>query len=147
MTSPQVVVTANGVEGTCQPGACDFAYVADTASVGSVSHDSEDSSLTITGTGFPTDNGDYESILFGGADCTVTAASETEITCDLEGSPMAGAHLPKIMLEGGLIAVDSDADEVTVGLTITSDEQTFSNAGGQQITIDGTGFPRDLASA
>lgn len=65
VTTTQVIVTSNGQEALCNVDSCDFEYVANSAAT-LTSFSLSGSTLTITGTNFPTS--DFE-VRFGKDPC------------------------------------------------------------------------------
>jgi hypothetical protein len=83
-TSPQVLISVNGIDAVCPGFNCDYMYVPTTAVIATTTLSG--SVLTIVGTDLPT----IESITFGTVNCAVTSSSETEIVCALDHTPLAG---------------------------------------------------------
>ena len=99
VTTTQVTVTSNGVEGLCMIGGCDFAYIADDTAV-VTSWTKTGDSITIAGTGLPVSG---MTISFGPRNCIVSSASTTQITCSLDAPALAGTHSVEIVKPFGHI--------------------------------------------
>lgn len=96
--------------------------------------------LTITGTGFATDN----TVMIGKAECTQTASSETEITCTL-GKGEIGTFDVKVTAESKGLASGSQSFEYNSGSVDSVDPSTGSLAGGTLVTVSGNGFDETAA--
>lgn len=68
------------------------------------------------------------------------------ITCDLAGLLPAGSWLPSVVLEEGKVKVDEAVSALTIDLVVTSisPKLNLNPAGGDIITIVGSGFPESL---
>jgi hypothetical protein len=76
-TSPQVIVTVDGVEAVCASLNCNYNYVAPLAEITSFSYSG--TTLTITGTNIPTT---VNSVKFSNIDClSISVTAPTTITC------------------------------------------------------------------
>ncbi|XP_045124918.1 fibrocystin-L-like [Portunus trituberculatus] len=111
-------------------------------------------SLTITGSGFGDADCQVE-VSIGDASCTVTSASDTSVTCDLDDleNLRSGAYLPvtvKAINRG--VAVTNIADYKNEGRVVVVPEVTALNptegslGGGTLVTISGTGLQGVAAS-
>jgi hypothetical protein len=82
----------------------------------------------------------------GNVQCSVSSVSDTEIQCTVDTPWVAGQWLPKILTDQGLIPVDELlVNKHTVTPTVSSISPALLNpAGGELVTITGTGFPTGL---
>ncbi|XP_041373046.1 fibrocystin-L-like isoform X2 [Gigantopelta aegis] len=132
-----VVVTANG---HAYPPDNSFSYTSTaTPTITTINPTSglQGDSVTIIGTGFSADN----SVSIGGATCTVTSETSTQIVCTL-GPLATGEYSVKVKAAGK----GSTSNETTFeySLSVSSyTPNTGSTAGGQAITISGSGFEVD----
>eukprot|EP00048_Salpingoeca_helianthica_P015090 m.224971 g.224971 ORF g.224971 m.224971 type:complete len:4030 (+) comp16594_c0_seq1:296-12385(+) len=149
---PNVVVTTNGITATCSDPStsgsrCGLRYVAGlTPQVTSVSTANPSNVLvgdvfTIAGSGFGSVN---ESVVvsIGQGACTVTALSDTAITCVAGDAPQGLFVVSVLRTDVGLATVAADAgNNFTYGYRVDSFEPASgAPAGGNVLTIRGTGF-------
>lgn len=80
-------MTINGLDALCPQFNCNYTYVTANGSVTGQALDG--TTLTLTGTELPTGD-DLVMIKFASVNCTVSASSDTSITCTLAADPLAG---------------------------------------------------------
>ncbi|KAI8520654.1 Fibrocystin-L [Branchiostoma belcheri] len=142
---PQVQVTINHVPSACA-GNCTFEWTADsTPSVNGVTPQEGSyyagTSITISGGGF-LPNTDNNTVTIGGVACEITAATEGEISCDVQENS-GGSHVVTVEVDGkGLASHPADGELV---FTYTADISGISPTagslgGGTVLTISGHGF-------
>jgi len=138
----QVIVTSNGQEAICGVDSCNFEYVANSAAT-LTSFSLSGLTLTIIGTDFPTS--DFE-VRFGLNPCQISSGTATEIVCILLSPPYAGDYVPKILTLKGQEGSTSGLTPYSVSATIssTSPSTNLKQEGGELLTINGAGFPRDM---
>ncbi|XP_019623376.1 PREDICTED: fibrocystin-L-like [Branchiostoma belcheri] len=144
---PQVQVTINHVPSACA-GNCTFEWTADsTPSVNGV-NPSEGSfhagtSITISGSGF-LPNTDNNTVTIGGVACEITAATEDEISCDVQENS-GGSHVVTVEVDGkGLASHPNSTSMFTYTADISNISPTSGSlGGGMQLTISGHGFGQD----
>ena len=98
--SPQVSVSVDGLDALCVNMNCDFAYVASSGSVETQSIDGM--TLTLTGTGLPTEN---INIYFAETTCdtsTITSDGST-VSCTLAEVPAGGSFTATLVDTYGAI--------------------------------------------
>ncbi|XP_066271366.1 fibrocystin-L-like [Branchiostoma lanceolatum] len=142
---PQVQVTINNVPSACV-GDCTFEWNADSTPTVTAVTPSEGSfyagtSIAISGSGF-VPNTDNNTVTIGGVACEITAATEDEISCDVQENS-GGSHVVTVEVDGkGFASHPTDGEVV---FTYTADissisPTTGSLGGGTVLTISGHGF-------
>ena len=144
VSQPTVSVSVNGFMAACVAPDCSFSHDASlTPSLDSVSASGE--VMTITGAGFTTDVTDFV-VMVGDLNCAVTAATETEITCDLEAGS-AGVYDVTVVVKSLGVATQPQAGQLTHEVLMeiyANSPSQGSMGGGTTITVTGTGFPGSL---
>ena len=138
-STPQVLVTVDDMTAVCVNLDCGYTYEAPTAEVELMAV--TDLAVTITGTNLPTD---IESIEIGYANCVVEDGnSDTSITCNFDVPPAAGDWIPKIKDSKGLFPTVTTFTAYSVDLVVTLVDPTTNlcPAGGDEITVTGSGYP------
>ncbi|XP_071946075.1 fibrocystin-L-like [Antedon mediterranea] len=143
--TPQVEVTVNGIISSCSEDDCEFVhdeeYTAIITGIDTHSGSNYDStSITISGSGFGTDQSDVE-VTIDEAVCEITSLTSSEIMCDV-GKNTAGEYEVKVYIAPDGYALSGDVDvsfNYTVGF-ISINPSSGSPAGGTKVTITGYGF-------
>ncbi|XP_064634221.1 fibrocystin-L-like [Lineus longissimus] len=139
-TKPQVVVTINDIPSNCEQGKCDFTWdPSNTPVVSSVVPNKgiKDTIVTITGTGFQTDNAE-NTVQFGTSTCSVESSSETEIRCKL-GKGIFGTYPANVTVAGKGKAKGSAVfkyDSQVTGVNPTNG----GTGGGTKVDVTGQGL-------
>ena len=122
----------------CASLSCGYVYEDSTAEITGMTV--TDLDVSITGTGLSTT---ITSVKFGETDCLVTLNDATSISCTLESPMRAGTWKPHVKDSKGLLPRMTGLAGHTVGLVIDSVAPTtnLNPAGGNIITITGSGFP------
>jgi hypothetical protein len=98
--------------------------------------------LTIQGSNLPTSLVD---VRLGDVGCGPTTGTASQITCTLTAGAAAGTYA-KVQVQGadGLVPVDSSVSPITVTLSniAVTPNSNLSHAGGNLLTITGTGLPQ-----
>jgi hypothetical protein len=81
--------------------------------------------------------------------CTVSAASNSSLTCTLEHEPVCGDHVPKLVSVYGLVNNTDTVTPMTITCTVSSVHPTtqLNLLGGDNLTISGTQFPWKLSTS
>ena len=144
-----VKVRSNGqdVEANCT-GSCAFEFSSSqTPTVTSVSPtaiSTNDTELTIVGTGFGSDS-NAVNVSLGGAPCDISDITATTITC-LAEEPIVGTHAVDVYIDGKGSA-DASSVTVTVNAIISSVFPTAGSVrGGNLLSISGLGFKKDATT-
>ncbi|GFN92114.1 fibrocystin-l, partial [Plakobranchus ocellatus] len=143
-TSPQVLAFINGVPTRCREGEdCSYTWASShTPTLSSIAPTtgSMGDSVVISGTGFSSTNSD-NTVVIGTTDCTVTAATATDITCTLNNGPTGAANV-RVNVEGKGQASGSVTFTYVTGVSgVTSTPGSVE--GGSNITLTGFGFTPD----
>ena len=98
--------------------------------------------LTIDGTDLPIiDFGVY----FAGRDCAITTATTTRCVCELESEPDAGTYWVEMWTIYGNVKIKPSLAKIRITLDIDSlSHSELSDAGGQLLTVNGKGFPKNI---
>lgn len=107
--------------------------------------------MVLTGTNFPGNATEIDSVTFAKTDCVVDPATvtNTSVECTLAHEPTCGSFSPVFVRNLGLIPVASGVAEVTVTCTMTTatPNQDLNLLGGDTIDIVGTFLPMELAKS
>lgn len=114
-TTPQVMVTVDGLPAVCASLNCGYTYVAPTALITSFSH----SGTTLTINGNNLDSGIIQSIEFAHVACSNIQVSATQITCTV--TPVAGQNWAPIVTDNkGIIPIAQAATKTNIPLTLST---------------------------
>lgn len=141
-TKPQVLVTVNKIDGLCPNFNCDYVYgTAPSEITAQALANGKD--ITITGTKLPTKD---IKVVLGNTECGTITASETEITCSLVVLPAAGTWNVELYEPKGLVPVKAETAKISVALVVTSisPATNLNQLGGDELTIVGTGFDKNM---
>ena len=139
-STPQVIVTVDGVEAVCASLNCNYNYVAPIAQITSFSYSG--TTLTITGTDIPST---VNSVKFSNIDClSITVAAPTTITCQV--TAVAGSWAPIVTDPSGIIPIASSASNINVNIGVASltPSSSLNPYGGTILTLTGSAFPQSL---
>lgn len=136
--APQVIVTVDDMPAVCAGVACGYTYEDPTSLVTGFTVSGQN--VVIDGTALPTS---YLSVTLSNVECVPnTDVSETQIDCDLQTDWVAGDWTPVLMTSDGVIPVDGSVTPHSVPLTVDSvTPETLNPAGGELVTVVGSGFP------
>ncbi|XP_062600839.1 fibrocystin-L-like [Saccostrea cucullata] len=145
-SSPQVAAFINEIPTQCSSATgCSFVWEAATTPVIN-SCTSGSGTLTISGTGFSTNQAD-NAVTIAGVECTVTSSSDVEIVCT-PGQTPAGTHTVEVTVTGkGKAVIDPGAtcDFVsTISISAVS-PNSCSIGGGCEVSIQGSGFSSEAS--
>lgn len=103
--------------------------------------------LTLTGTGFTANQAGTNTVTVGGAPCTsVTAVSDTEITCDSPaGTPGAAVDVTVSNTNGSATLTGVFTYHPAPTITMIAPNAVGATSGGMHHTITGTGFVANAA--
>ena len=145
----EVEVSVNGFLAICNADDCSFAFNSSvTPELTGISNSLDGDNnvlLTISGSKFSSGINNYE-VMVGKTPCIVTAASESEITCQLSPGP-AGTYPVEVIVKNKGRAAQPEAGQLTytVSLQIFSNEPSDGSiGGGTTVNVTGTGFPNTL---
>ena len=114
-TSPQVIVSVDGIEAVCDSLQCNYNYITPSAQIDSFSLSSDQTLLTIVGSGFTRA---IRKITFATIPCTrVTVVNAQTITCTT--LPISGTWQPEVIDEFGIIPLTT-INALKIPLVITS---------------------------
>ena len=136
----QVIVTVDDFPALCVSLECGYEYI---ESAGQLidGFTIDGTQLSISGVGFETP----VSVEIANVACNDIIVSETAdlITCELAGQIPAGTWMPLVTLEKGKVNVDETVSPLVNDLVVSnvSPKLNLNPAGGDTITIDGSGFP------
>ena len=141
-TKPQVLVKVNNIEGLCPDFNCDYVYgTAPSEITAQALANGKD--ITITGTSLPVEN---IRVVLGNTECGTITASATEITCTLAVLPAAGSWDVELYEPSGLVPIATGVAKIDVALVVTSisPNSDLNQLGGDELTLVGTGFDKDM---
>jgi len=140
---PQVLVKVNKIDGLCPSFNCDYVYGTAPSEITAQAL-VNGKEITITGTALPTEN---LRVVLGNTACGTITASETSITCTLVVLPAAGSWNVELYEPKGLVPVKADTAKIAVALVVTSisPSTNLNQLGGDELTIIGTGFDKNMA--
>ena len=144
--TPQVLAEIEGLPAVCKNLDCSYTYEANTAEVTSMSVNAASLEVTITGTNLPAD---IDQVSVGDASCqSITSNDGSSLVCTLDSPCQAGDHEPVVKSPKGLIPNASGFSKYTVPLVVTSvsPSDSLNPAGGDRITILGSGFPSRITA-
>jgi len=143
-STPQVTVKIDDMEALCTTLNCGYVYEAPAGTVDEMTVTG--TSVTITGTTMPTD---LASITIGNTDCAISGANDaTTIACTLASPLYGGSWSPHVKDAKGLVPLVAGfvPHVVTPTVDSISPETGLNPAGGNIITITGTGFPSGVVA-
>ena len=137
-SKPQIRVSINNILAKCESN-CDFEWLeSSTPNVNSIDK-TNPSSIILTGTGFSTVP-ENNIVKIGETLCTVTSATETQLTCTPENGPVGVYTFSLNVLEKGIARINS-ADTYEFLLTgIDVSPSIGGTGGGLKVNITGSGF-------
>ena len=137
-TTPQVMATIDSQAALCASLSCGYVFENPTAEVAAMTVAGQD--VSITGTGLSTT---IASVKIGGTDCAVTSNNASTVSCTLESPLRAGTWKPEVRDAKGLLPNAAGIAGHSVPLVVDSVYPTaeLNPAGGNIITITGSGFP------
>jgi len=148
-TTPQLIVSVNGLPAVCHNLTCDYSYVEPVGEVTAFTFDAATSTLAITGTSFDVSN--IKEIWFAKSKCTVdpSTLTATNIDCTLAREPTCGTFIPIVIADMGIIPGNAALVGVEVACTVTGATPlgNLNLLGGDNITISGTNFPHELSDS
>lgn len=103
--------------------------------------------LTLTGTNLPENDSLIRHVEFAHSKCSISAATNTSLTCTLDHTPVCGSHLPNLVSNYGNINNTASLTATVIGCTATSIVPTtqLNLLGGDNLTISGTNLPWNMA--
>jgi len=148
-TNPQVIVQVGDYPAVCKNLTCDYNYVVPQGEVTAFTYTASTKQLTLTGTNLPANASLVRHVEFAHSYCTLTAVSNTSVTCTLDYEPVCGDHLPKLVSKYGLVNNSASLTAETITCTISSVVPTtdLNLLGGDNLTISGTQFPWNLQTS
>jgi parallel beta-helix repeat protein len=149
-TSPQIIVTANGIRGACpEIGTCDVQFVTSSAEITGFTVIGTNDGLLFTGTSIPSDDLTYVDIE-GGRKCiisTATAPTATGFSCFIEAIA-AGDYTVRVQTSSGALPNAGSVTDFSVNIEINgASPSTLYSTGGQTVTIAGDYFPATATEA
>jgi hypothetical protein len=138
-------VTIDDQEALCVKFDCGYTYETPTGEITTLAVDHSTRKVTLEGTNLPTD---LTAITLGYINCVIDTSTNTDILveCVLDDPLIAGKWKPKVYDAKGILPVSDSLIEETVALVVTSitPDTNVNPAGGDEITITGSGFPSSL---
>lgn len=134
-------MTVEGKPVACREVDCDFVYEALTDNIASFvkTGNTAGSTLTITGTDFPTT---IKHVFYGLSPCdNVSVVSTTQITCTLVEDVVAGDWVPKVTAYTGLLNNAAATQSTDITFTSVTPSTGLNLNGGTLLTIAGSNFP------
>ena len=125
----------------CKNLDCSYTYEINNAEVSTMSVNAATLEVTITGISLPAD---IDQVSVGDATCpSITSNDGSTLVCTLDSPCQAGDHEPVVKSPKGLIPNAAGFTKYTVPLVVTSvsPNTDLNPAGGDLITIVGSGFP------
>ena len=103
-------------------------------------------SVDIIGTNLPTD---IDQVTVGSSGCTIVSNDGSTLTCTLDSPCMAGDFEPDVRNPQGSIPVVSGFTKYNVALVVSTvtPDSALNPAGGDVLTINGSGFPSVTTAA
>lgn len=148
-TQPQVIVNVGDYPAVCKNLTCDFHYIVPEGEVTGFTFTASSKQLQLTGTNLPANASMIRHIEFAHSLCTLTAVSNTSVTCTLDYEPVCGDHLPKLVATHGLVNNSNTLTAETITCTVSAVQPTtmLNLLGGDNLTITGTQFPWKLETS
>lgn len=150
-TTPQVIVTVDGLPAACHNMTCGFTYTKTTTLIKGITYDGSSKKLSLTGYGFPSKASDMQKIEYAKTPCKIDPSkqSETTMECTLTKEPTCGKHLPFAMSRYGQIPIKEGKAPKEIKCFVKKIEPAtdLNLFGGDNITFTGTNFPHELATS
>lgn len=150
LTVSASVAGATGSIDECA-GGCSFQYTALSTPTLTAASMVSSTTVSLSGTGFATSGGAAaHEIHIGSVKCTNVLDSSSSLTCSLAHALAAGTHRVSLSRDGWGLAQHAATGLVTIDTALTLVSvlpSTSSLAGGQLLTISGSGFPLASYSA
>ncbi|XP_071946022.1 fibrocystin-L-like [Antedon mediterranea] len=144
-SSPQVEVYINEVISSCATDNCTFDYNEDyTAEITNIDKhagsEAEQTTITITGTGFSIESSENIVTIGGDIACEVQSCDETQIVCDVQNGKTGIYEVEVNVVPFGYAESSTDVSfNYTVNIT-SIEPESGSESGGTEVNIYGHGF-------
>lgn len=148
-TQPQVIVTVGDNPAVCHNLTCHFNYSVPQGEVTAYTYTTATKVLTLTGTNLPANASLIRHVEFAHSKCSISASSNTSLTCTLDHIPVCGSHLPNLVAKQGSVNSSASLSATVIGCTATSIVPTtqLNLLGGDNLTITGTNLPWNMATS
>jgi len=148
-TQPQVIVNVGDYPAVCKNLTCNFHYIEPEGEVTAFTYTAGTKELQLTGTNLPANASMIRHVEFAHSYCTLTAVSNTSVTCTMDHEPVCGDHLPKLVATYGLVNNSATLTAETITCTVSAVQPTtqLNLLGGDNLTISGTQFPWKLETS
>jgi hypothetical protein len=142
-TKPQVVVSVNGEPAVCHNMTCDYNYTVPQGEVTAFTYTANNRQLVLTGTDLPPTIANVSKVMFAKSPCTVTAASNTSLTCTLVHTETCGSHVPILYATMGKVNNSASLTPLVVTCDVASVHPTtqLNLLGQDNLTFTGTRLP------